>query len=80
MNAIAGLPSLPDWEMILNFDETKAHSKAMHISFSFALTEASTGLKKLIDFSPANFVQPKQQTYLTKSIHYYSRTHCAWYY
>ena len=53
--------------MILSFDEIKAHSKAMQISFPLSLTESSTGLQKLIDFAPADFVQSNQQTSLAKA-------------
>ena len=48
--------------MILDFDESKSHSKAMQISFLLSLTEYSTGLQKSIDFAPAEVVQTKNQT------------------
>ena len=44
MNEIVGLPSLTDWKMILDFDESKSHYKAIHIVFPLSLTEAYAGL------------------------------------
>ena len=67
VNAIVGLPYLTDWKVILYFDGSKAHSKAMQISFPLSLKEASTVLQNLIDVSPYGFVWPKNQTSLSKS-------------
>ena len=53
--------------MILDFDESKSHSKAMQISFLLSLTESSTGLQKSIDFAPAEFVQTKNHNSLAKA-------------
>ena len=79
VNEIICLPSLTDWKMTLDFDESKAHYKAMQISFPLFLTEASTGLQQSINFVPTNFFWPKQQTSICKIIHYYSRTYWDWY-
>ena len=68
VNAIVGLPSLTDCKMILDFNESKSYSKAIYISFPLSLTEVFTGSQKSIDFSPADLIQPKQQTYLAEEL------------
>ena len=67
MNAIIGLPSLTDWKMILDFNDSKTYYKAMHISFPLLITEASTCLYNSINFVPADFVRTKQYTSLAKA-------------
>ena len=58
VNAIIGLPTFREWQLVLDISENRVFSKMLNLSFDLSFQHAATGLPDNINFTKDDFVRP----------------------
>ena len=58
VNAIIGLPTFREWQLVLDISENRVFSKMLNLSFDLSFQHAATGLLDSINFTKDDFVRP----------------------
>ena len=60
VNGLIGLPTLRDWQIVLDIVLSKAYPKSMRIQWDMEFVDAAKGLPADIKFHKSEFVQPPE--------------------